>query len=332
MYKQLFIGLITVLALASCGVDGKHFRLEGRILNMNQGEFYVYNDEGMVIGIDTVKVNGGRFAYEMPCDRPTTLMLVFPNFSEQPIFAQPGKTVNVKGDASHLKELKVEGTGDNELMSKFREQIANASPPEIKKYARQFVEDHPESPVGVYLVKKYFIIANEPDYKEAARLVKTMTAKQSGNGPLNRMATLIKSYQNTAVNAKLPTFTYYDTKGSMVSSAELSSGLAIICTWASWNFDSMEQLRTLKRAQRKSGGRLKVVSISLDGSRYDCDQQLRRDTITWKNICDGDMFESKPIRQLGLMEIPDNIVIKNGRIVARGVSTQDLPRTIEQQL
>ena len=34
-------------------------------------------------------------------------MLVFPNFSEQPIFAQSGKTVNVKGDATHLKEMSV---------------------------------------------------------------------------------------------------------------------------------------------------------------------------------------------------------------------------------
>lgn len=332
MYKQLILGLLATLVLGSCGVDSKHFRLEGRILNMNQGEFYVYNDEGMVAGIDTIKVNGGRFVYEMPCDRPTTLMLVFPNYSEQPIFAQPGKSVDVKGDASHLKELEVEGTDDNELMSKFRAQTASASPPEIKRDAMRFIEDHPQSAVGLFLVRKYFVVTPEPDYKEAARLIKIMTGKQTGNGPLNRLATLIKSYESTATGTKLPTFTYYDSKGRPVSSSELSVGTAVICSWASWSYDSMDQLRAVKQAQRKSGGRLTVVSISVDGSKAECDQQLKRDSITWKNICDGNMFEGKAIRQLGLAEIPDNIIVKNGRIVARGVPTKDLQQTIERHL
>ena len=80
-HYALLLGILTFF-ITSCGVDSKHFKIEGRILNMNQGEFYVYNDEGMIDGIDTIKVEGGRFAYEMPCDRATTVMLVFPNFSE----------------------------------------------------------------------------------------------------------------------------------------------------------------------------------------------------------------------------------------------------------
>ena len=47
-------------------------------------------------------------------------MLVFPNFSEQPIFAKPGETVDIKADTSHLKELEATGTKDNELMNDFR--------------------------------------------------------------------------------------------------------------------------------------------------------------------------------------------------------------------
>ncbi len=332
MYKQLILGLLSLVALASCGVDGKHFKLEGRILNMNQGEFYVYNDEGLVRGIDTIKVNGGRFAYEMPCDHPSTLMLVFPNFSEQPIFAEPGQSVDISGDASHLKELKVEGTDDNELMSKFRQRIASASPPEIRKYVRQFVEDHPKSAVGVYLVRKFLITAVEPDYNEAAALIKLMTQKQPQNGPLNRLATLIGSYQQTAVGSRLPNFTYYDTKGRMVSSSQLSSGLAIIFTWASWSYESMDLLRAVKQAQRKAAGRLKVLSISVDASVADCDQQLKRDSISWGNICDGMLLEGKSVKQLGLMAVPDNLLIKDGRIIARGISAQDLPQTIEQHL
>ena len=85
--------------MVSCGVDGKHFKLEGRFLHLNQGEFYVYSTDGVLDGIDTIKIEGGRFAYEIPCDEEGTLVMVFPNFSEQPIFTQPGKssTLNLYG-------------------------------------------------------------------------------------------------------------------------------------------------------------------------------------------------------------------------------------------
>ena len=98
-----FVLLLSSLFLwSACGTKSDHFRLEGHFLHLNQGEFYVYSTDGIMNGIDTIKVNGGRFTYEIPCESEGTLMLVFPNFSEQPIFAEPGKSVDISADASHL--------------------------------------------------------------------------------------------------------------------------------------------------------------------------------------------------------------------------------------
>lgn len=330
--KYILSLLLLSLLLAACGVDGKHFRLEGRILNMNQGEFYIYNDEGMIEGIDTIKVVGGRFSYEMECKLPTTLMLVFPNFSEQPIYAEPGKSVDIQGDASHLKELKVKGTEDNKLMTDFRAQISNVTPPEIKKFARQMIEDHPKSKVGVYLVKKYFITAATPDYGEASRLIKIMTAAQPDNGKLKLLATHVEQLKKSDIGQPILSFVTHDTKGRMVSSSDLSTNLAVVCTWATWSYESIDMLRKLKESQRKSAGRLKVVSIAVDASRVECEQQLKRDSIQWSNICDGKMLETKAVQQLGLTAVPDNILIKNGKIIARSIPVSDIQTTIDKNL
>ena len=107
--------LLLTLLISSCGVDSNHFKIEGHLLNINQSDFYVYAENGSIDGLDTIHVEGGRFAYEVPCKHPTILYLVFPNYSVVPIFAQPGKSVSIKGDASHLKEIEVKGTDDNEL-------------------------------------------------------------------------------------------------------------------------------------------------------------------------------------------------------------------------
>ena len=43
---RLFAYIATLtLIMVSCGTDSKHFKLEGRLLNLNQGEFYVYSPD-----------------------------------------------------------------------------------------------------------------------------------------------------------------------------------------------------------------------------------------------------------------------------------------------
>ena len=158
------------MLLAACGVESDRFKLSGRFLNMNQGEFYIYSPDGFVSHIDTIRVMGGRFTYERPCDREAMLVIVFPNFSEQPIFAAPGEEVEIKADASHMKEMEVKGTEDNELMTAFRRQTAQLSPPDVKKKAEEFIVQHPASPVGMFLLRKFFIQADIPDYDKAADL------------------------------------------------------------------------------------------------------------------------------------------------------------------
>ena len=332
MKKVIYFILLT-LVLASCGVDSNHFKIEGRFLNLNQGEFYVYSPDGGLDGVDTIKIEGGRFAYEIPCEKEATLMLVFPNFSEQPIFAKPGESVDIKADASHLKELEATGTKDNELMNDFRKQIASASPPEMVKYAGMFIKDHPESPVSVYLVRKYFIASTTPDYKQAMTYINLMMKRQTRNGYLTRMYEWVKYMEKTAIGGRIPSFSEYATNGQSVSDNTVSgASLAVISVWASWSFESMDMQRQLKDLQRKSHGRLKVVSICVDGTKDDCREAMERDSISWPNVCDELMLEGPAMKSLGLFYVPDNIILQNGRIIARGLGVQQLRTKLESMI
>ncbi len=228
---------IVVLLLTSCGASSGHFKLEGRFLHFNQGEFYVYSLDGTVKGIDTIKVDGGRFAYEIPCETPTTLMLVFPNFSEQPVFAESGKSVDIKADASHLKELKVEGSKENELMNNFREMILNVSPPDERKLAEQFIKDHPSSHVSVFLLRKYFVMSTTPDYDKALSLMAPMLKEQPKNGTLVRLQKQVNDVKGTTQGKSLPMFTAKDINGKSVSSQSLKGRILVISTWANWHYE-----------------------------------------------------------------------------------------------
>lgn len=330
--KNFLYIIITALTLMACGTDGRHFSIDGRLLNLNQGEFYVYSPDGMVThGMDTIKVQAGRFSYTVECDRPMTLMIVFPNFTEQPVFAQPGKSVDIKGDASHLKEMTVKGTKDNELMNDFREQILSASPTEMKKRAVQMAEDKPESAVAPYLVSKYLIATDQPDYATAARLLKNIADKQPQNAYVQRLLAACDKRKTANIGSGIPTFTAYDINGKTVSNATLTAKpTTVVIAWASWNFQSTSMLSQLSRKARESNGTMAVIGICLDPSKATCRRFIKQyDAQDITNICDGKMVDGDLYNILGMYNLPDNIIIKNGKITARNLSQSELYPKLE---
>ena len=327
----LFV-LVIIATLSSCGAEKGKFKMSGRFLNLDQGEFYVYSPDGVIDGIDTIHVKGGRFTYERPLDREATLMLVFPNFSEQPIFANSGKSVEIKGDASHIKEIEVTGTKDNELMTKFRKETASSSPPDIAKTAEKYINDKPESLVGVYLVRKYFIQTMTPDYTKAEQLVAKMLESQPKNGALVLLRKQLSQLKNGKVGNSVTTFTATDINGHAISDQDLGDGVAVIYVWSTWNYESQEMQRQLKKRARESGGRLKLISISMDADHKACKNMIERDSITCPTVLEPQLFEGQLFTKLGFSYVPDNMVISNHRIVARTLNTQALKTKLDELL
>lgn len=328
--KKLSFLLLVTLVLVACGTDDHHFKLEGRLLNLNQGEFYIYSTDGAMEGLDTIGVKSGRFAYEVECDKPGTLVIVFPNFSEQPVFATPGKSVEIKGDATKLKELTVNGTKENKLMNQFREQLVMASPPEELKYATTFIEDHPESIVSNYLLVKHFLKEREPDYKKAEALLKKLIEAQPENPQLKKLATKIQNVDVCGKGKQLPIFDAVDIFGNAVSHSTYNSGMAIIYTWATWDSESCSIQRTIKSLKQNENIDVKALGISIDASDVDCFKMVERENITATIVRENNFFEGKLLNKLGLFQFPGNIILKNGVVIARNVSASELREKLKE--
>lgn len=325
--------LFIALLLAACGTDSHHFRLEGRLLHMNQAEFYAYSPDGAIGGMDTIKVVGGRFTYEIPCEQKGTIVIVFPNFYQQPVFVEPGKSVTLDADASHLKEMEVEGQKDNELMNKFCQRVKSASPEEVRTAARQFIEDNPRSIVSVYLFHTYFVQAAKPDYKEADRLLKVLLKEQKDNPSLLRLQRELPLLAQTVVGKNLKRFTSTDVNGRQMNSDELTKApVGVVYVWSSWDYNTTTLQRRLLGLRQQSGGRLALVGVNVDASRQICRQAMQYDSIPWPIVCDEQMFQGPVAKSLGLRATANNIVLQKGKIVARDLSDDDLLNRVKQLL
>lgn len=327
------LGLLALLLLVSCGVDSDRFRLEGRLRNMHQGEFWVYSTDGGIDGIDTIPVREGRFVYEIPMRSPSTLVIVFPNYSELPVFARPGAEVEIKGDATHLREMAINGTDENGEMTKLRMELNRLMPPEVPGKVEEFIRENPESEVSVYLLQRYFLQEDAADYKRAMALVELMLKEQPDNGRLIEWKKQLPALCRGMVKAKLPAFTASDVKGRTVTQDELKKKANVLTVWASWSFQSTDMQRRLIRLKKDYGERLGVVSICLDARPQDCRQRVERDSLPWKTVCDGRVWQTPLLAKLGISEVPASMVIDSrGVIVARDLAPQELEDELKKML
>ena len=331
--KKILFTLLALLLLTSCGPSGNQFRLAGRLRNINQGQFLVYSPDGAFAGIDTIKVQNGRFAYEKEVRKDITLMLVFPNFSEQAVFASPGEEVEIKGDATHLKEMTITGTDENDELTKLRIRLNKLTPPEIAAAVAEYIQEEPSSMISIYLLDKYFVNAKTPDYAEAQRLATLMLKANPDNGRLRKLKKQLDGLKNSRLQAMLPVVSSTDINGKSISTSQVKGKIGVISTWATWNFPSTDIQRKLRKLQKQYPQELSLISICIDGDKRECKKRVDRDSLLWTIVCDEQMFQTPIVQQLGLFVVPSMVVTnKQGKIVARDIEPNKVVEELEKFL
>ena len=316
--------LSSSIFFSSCGSDRQTFLLEGTFKGFHQGELYIYGMNG-TYRLDTINVLKGTFRYEIALDEPATLVLVFPNFSELPVFAEPRVDVEIEGDASHLKETRISGTDLNEAMTSFRLKTSQMTPPEATRTAETFIKENPASPISLYLLNKYFTQIPKPDYKKSIALLNDIYKAQPEESSLKGLAEKIRGGESLKEGATLPSFTAKDINGKTVKSSDLNAPVNVIFTWAKWNYESVNMQRQLTFFQHRYEGKMKIIGICVDADQKGCRKTAEKDSVKWSTINDGKMWDSPLLQKLGLSYVPDNIMTDSkGKIIAHTLRVNEL--------
>ncbi len=332
------VALAVFLFLTACSGGGTKVKISGRLLNMNQATFFIYSPDGVIDGLDTIKVVGGRFEYEKEIAHDGTLAMVYPNFSTLPIFVSPGDKVSIDGNAAMISQQEIDG-GDkaNELFSKWRVEQAHASFAQQKKAAAAFIGEHPESRAALWLVRQYYVLAAKPDVAGATKLLAAIAKAQPENTHVKLMQTQIGSIGNLGVGQPLTRFSATDINGKTVNDHQINRGRTVICVWATWSYDSQNTLRQLAMRRRSvtdgNGSSLysgdiipdHVLTVCMDGSIKECRGTLKNcNAENLTNVCDTLQWDSPLVKAFAITDIPDNIILQDGKVVKRGVPVSDL--------
>lgn len=376
-----FFFLLSLLLLSSCGPSSDRCSLDGQFLKMNQGEFRVYSPDGSITSIDTIVVRGGRFEYEMNCNDEGVIVIIMPNMYELPVFVAPGKEITLKADATHIRYIEIKGTDANKLMAEWRKSNADMKGAQLTSAVETFVREHPLSIVSCWLIYKYMICQNAPDYTRIKSLLALIQKAIDDNGNdtgerqrawVARMTAGVNLVAKATIGSAMPKFTATDIYGRQLRSDDYTKGYLVVTLIADHNYESQTFNRMLRSylksdapalssatasvagspaarsastvssatvpAASATGSRsvtpnragIKVITLSIDPSVRTVKDQQHRDSLPWPLICDQQMWKSTLVQSLGMTRVPDNILIKDGRIVARTLTIDELKTRLSQ--
>ena len=76
---------------------------------------------------------------------------------------------------------------------------------------------------------------------------------------------------------------------------------------------------------------LKIIAISLDAEIYKWEDCIKNDTTYCEHTCDGKVWDSEPVKKLGVTTIPTFVIAdKKHKIIARGNSLDDLDNELQK--
>ena len=284
--------LLLLFFFCACN-DPYAFRIKGDIKNLQQADFLVYSLDGGLKDIDTIHVKDGSFDWSAPVSDDVTFFIVFPNLSELPVFAHPGKVAHIEGDANELRAVQVSGTEENEALTAFRLEHFNDAPRTLKQAMKDFVAEHPESRVSNYLQRQ-------------------LTLQDLANARLKK-------------GKKLPAIVLPPDGLTGTDTLTLKPERPLLLIfWASWKQESTYNFFDILRIRNQAANlplprRLRPISISLDLNPQDYTSTCRFDSVVWESRCYRQSWSTPVVEQLSVRELPYYVLTDDSlRIVAIG--------------
>ena len=303
--RHLFLYVATVspplflLLLTSC-LGGAEVRINGTFTHLEQAELYIYSPDGGLDRLDTLHVQGGKFSWTAPLNADATFYIIYPNMTEQVVFASPGDHIKLQGDGGQLKYVTVSGNQDNKLLTKFRLQHNSDKRDSLITAIRRFIKQYPDSRAATHLQRQL----NDYTFSQAS----------------------------LSVGSSLPAITL--PPDSLTDSRRTDSLIpdrpVIISFWATWRPGSNINFR-IRRMLRKYGkNAIQPICISLDSDPQMYRRFISIDSVDWVTRCYRRSWETPIVQQLSIRTIPYLILTdKKHRIVAAG---KDWEKDIQPEL
>ncbi len=142
-------------------------------------------------------------------------------------------------------------------------------------------------------------------------------------------------YAQPSKGTVAPDISLYNTKGELVTLSSLKGKVVLLDFWASWCGPCRQNNKMLKEVYAKYSTKgFEIYSVSIDGNPRAWERAIQQDNTTWLHVIDPSAAKGNELTQIwNLRFIPSTFLLdKEGKIVAKGLSENELEKRLEKML
>lgn len=338
--KKYSILFLIILSFFGCNRTSNKVTITGEIKGLGTDTIYLYGMDDSYDRIDTIYVKDDKFSFTPKVDTVACAFLMLKHQTEYPIFFNKGEKINIKGDVSNLDFLTIDGNTYNDEFTAFQESLKGLGKPTenvLRQKAEEFIKQHISSFVSIYLLDKYFVKQESPDFSKIKELTANMTGILQDKIYIENLNEFITESEKLGIDKYAPFFSIPNAKGERISrtSEAFKEKCLLINFWASWNNDSIskqsnKELRDIYRTY-KNNKYLGMIGISFDIDKDQWKEAIRKDTLNWEQVSDFNGLNSEVAKQYAIQSLPTNVLLSaEGRILGRNLRGETFKKKIEE--
>nr|WP_262919032.1 TlpA disulfide reductase family protein [Tunicatimonas sp. TK19036]WKN35497.1 TlpA disulfide reductase family protein [Tunicatimonas sp. TK19036] len=142
----------------------------------------------------------------------------------------------------------------------------------------------------------------------------------------------VESLRTLAIGMPAPDINLPNPAGDTVSLSSLEGNYVMIDFWAAWCKPCrMENPNVVRLYNKYKGEGFEIYGVSLDRSREDWVEAIKKDQLTWKHVSDLQYFNSQAAKLYNINAIPATVLIDpKGKIIAKNLRGQALEQKLAE--
>jgi thiol-disulfide isomerase/thioredoxin len=334
----LIVGL-----LASCTSEGtqKQYVVNGEVSGLSNNTKIQIKIKDSILNSATVM--DGKFQLTGSTDEPAYVSMIVKGTANSKSFWLSNDTINILGSSSNLRSVKISGSPLQDILENRKESRDSIKKEFLKtntsinmrymelvyQQDQNFVKAHPNSPISLRTLDMF---KTAWDLEIVKKFYDSMSKESRATKHGRAIANFVNLFQELEVGDTFVNFDMKDTNGVSIELKNVLDKYTLLEFWSSWCGPCRESNPSLVKLydEYQSKG-LEIVGVSLDESRTNWKEAIQEDKLEWIHLSDLKGADNHAGLIYGVSGIPDNFVInQEGRIIARGVSAQELRKLIEE--
>ncbi|MCQ2975353.1 MAG: AhpC/TSA family protein [Bacteroidales bacterium] len=215
----------------------------------------------------------------------------------------------------------------------------------LKQFAKDFIDNNTSSLACIIYLSQYIAPKNPVfDTQKDFDYYNKVAIELNNIYPDNfHVQKLIKFVDNIKSNTKIsnpynileegqiaPDIRLKNINGDSVSLSKFKGKYVFIDFWASWSPVSVKNNSNLVKCYWKYyNSNFTIFQVSLDNKFDSWKDAIKTQKLSWTNVSDLKLWDSKPVKDYGVAQLPYGVLIDpNGKIIKIGVQAEDLDQLL----